>query len=192
MLRIETSERQARSPLSQTSIKLRDLRELKPQVLSKIHEKYFIDLYRYARYRVSDSNLAEDIASETFIRLLDAIHARKGPNQSLRGWLYGTASNLINDHFRRMYREDELLAEGKLDHEAERTGNVIKKVEQQDLLSTAIESLTEEQQHVIALRFGNGMSIEETARILEKSVNAVKAMQFRAIRSLRRQLEVDE
>jgi RNA polymerase sigma-70 factor (ECF subfamily) len=48
--------------------------------------------------------------------------------------------------------------------------------------------LTSEQQHVLALRFGQGYSVEETAAHLQKNINAVKALQFRALAALQRQI----
>lgn len=191
-LRTGTRKRQARTPLNQKVFKLKDLRELEPQVLSEIHAEYFTEIYRYVRYRISDDTLAEDLASETFLRLLDAVNANKGPNSSIRGWLFGTAANLINDHFRRRYRENELLTESLTHREYEDDTDKFERFEQQDYLSAAINQLTEEQQHVIALRFGSGMTIQETAHLLNKNENAVKSLQYRAIRSLRAELEVEE
>jgi RNA polymerase sigma-70 factor (ECF subfamily) len=52
----------------------------------------------------------------------------------------------------------------------------------------AIQRLTAEQQAVLALRFGGGFSVEQTAEALSKSVSAVKALQFRALEALRRTL----
>ena len=52
----------------------------------------------------------------------------------------------------------------------------------------AILELTAEQQHVLALRFFEERSLQETADIMGKSVTAVKALQFRAIAALQRQL----
>jgi RNA polymerase sigma-70 factor (ECF subfamily) len=186
-----TGPHQAIKPLTQQASKLKDLRDLDPQVLSEIHEIYFTKIFEYVRYRVSDEALAEDLASETFLRLLDAVHDKKGPNSSIRGWLFGTASNLVSDHFRQHYREDEQLTEDISEFQKIDAGDSFKRFEQQDYLNNALKQLTQEQQHVIALRFGSGMSIEETARVLEKNENAVKAMQFRAIRSLRSELEVE-
>jgi RNA polymerase sigma-70 factor (ECF subfamily) len=60
--------------------------------------------------------------------------------------------------------------------------------EQSHLIRRAYAQLTPEQQHVLALRFGQGYSIEETAAYLKKNVNAVKALQFRALASLQRQI----
>jgi RNA polymerase sigma-70 factor (ECF subfamily) len=60
--------------------------------------------------------------------------------------------------------------------------------EQKQQVQGALAQLTPEQQHVLALRFGQGYSIEETAAILNKNINAVKALQFRALSSLQRQI----
>ena len=60
--------------------------------------------------------------------------------------------------------------------------------EQNRLVQQAVAQLTDEQQHVLALRFGQGYSIEETAVFLKKNINAVKALQFRALASLQRQI----
>jgi len=48
--------------------------------------------------------------------------------------------------------------------------------------------LTADQQHVLALRFTQELSLEETARMMKKSLNAVKVIQFRALAALRRLL----
>ncbi len=191
-LRAITDELQASRSLSQKTEKLKDLRELDPQVLSEIHQTYFTELFRYAQYRVSDATLAEDIASEVFLRLIEAVHSNNGPNSSIRGWLFGTTANLVNDYFRQSYLDREIQVEAALDTHSSQTAEAINRVDQQDYLSAAINELTEEQQHVIALRFGSELSIEETSMVMSKNENAVKALQYRAIRSLRRELGVDE
>jgi len=60
--------------------------------------------------------------------------------------------------------------------------------EQNRRFQLAYAKLTAEQQHVLALRFGQGYSLEETASVLKKNVNAVKALQFRALAALQRSL----
>lgn len=64
--------------------------------------------------------------------------------------------------------------------------------EQNRAVQNALQKLTPEQQHVLAMRFGQGYSLEETAAQLNKNVNAVKALQFRALAALQREIgEVD-
>jgi RNA polymerase sigma-70 factor (ECF subfamily) len=61
-------------------------------------------------------------------------------------------------------------------------------VEQRRAVQSALSRLTDEQQHVLALRFGGGFSLEETAGLMGKNANAIKALQFRALAALRRAL----
>ena len=169
---------------------LDELRRLDPQAVAQIHNRYFPELYRYVRYRSGDEIVAEDIAGETFTRLLEAIAAGQGPTTSLRGWLVGTASHLVNDHLRKMYahpmealsEEQEFSTDGlNPHHQAELS-------EQREHLRDALAKLSPEQQQVIALRFGGGYSLEETASFMRKKTNAIKALQFRAFANLRRML----
>jgi RNA polymerase sigma-70 factor (ECF subfamily) len=60
--------------------------------------------------------------------------------------------------------------------------------EQNRAVQVAYAQLTSEQQHVLALRFGQGYSLEETASYMKKKVNAVKALQFRALAALQRMI----
>ena len=162
------------------------LRALDHQVITAIHNRFFQEIYRYARYRLGDETVAEDIAGETFTRLLESITSGRGPKTSLRGWLLGTASNLINDHMRNNYTHPtEKLPEDMYDDEL----NPIHFTEQADrsqMVRQALAKLTPDQQQVITLRFGNGLSVQETASLMDKKENAVKALQFRALAALRR------
>jgi RNA polymerase sigma-70 factor (ECF subfamily) len=168
-------------------------RNLEPQALAEIHDQYHPEVYRYVRYRLSDEALVEDITSEVFVRLLDALHRRRGPDQSLRGWLMGTASNLVNDHLRRRYAQPVVTIkdpEGALDLPGgESPESSLIAAWQKQQVREALQRLTQEQQHVLALRFAEERSLDETAEIVGKSINAVKALQFRALASLRRLLE---
>jgi RNA polymerase sigma-70 factor (ECF subfamily) len=161
------------------------LRALDPQAITKVHNAYFPIVYRYTRYRLGDEVVAEDLASEAFIRLLEALHAGRGPNASLRGWLMRTASNLVNDYYRAAYNKpteslDEAISTGYGDpvSHSERS-------DQREALRMALSKLTSKQQHVLALRFGSGCSLTETAEIMRKKTNAVKQLQFRALAALR-------
>lgn len=171
---------------------LTSARQLEPAALARIHDRYYEPIYRYAHYRTGDAQIAEDAASEVFVRLLDALQNGKAPRQSLRGWLFGTASHIVNDHFRRLYRsqtEDldghsELPASADADPEHQLQVSL-----KHDQLRNALTHLTNDQQHVITLRFGQGMSHQEVAELLGKSEGAVKLLQFRALRALRQILE---
>lgn len=164
------------------------LRSLDSQAIGAIYDQYFPEIYRYVRYRINDDTAAEDIASDVFVRLLEAAQKRQGPQSSLKGWLIATASHAVNDHLRRQYRRPvEALSDALPDHGASVHSEVDVR-ERNRMVQNAYAQLTSEQQHVLALRFGQGYSVEETAAHLKKNINAVKALQFRALASLQRQI----
>ena len=164
------------------------LLKLDSQAIGAIYDQYFSEVYRYIRYRINDDAIAEDIASDVFVRLLESAQKRQGPQSSLKGWLIATASHAVNDHLRKQYRRPvEALSEALPDHNASVHSEVDVR-EQNRMVQSAYAQLTSEQQHVLALRFGQGYSIEETAAHLKKNINAVKALQFRALASLQRQI----
>lgn len=159
--------------------------------LTEIHDRYYPEIYRYVYYRLGDELVCEDIAAEVFLRLLDALHKKRGPAQNIRGWLFGTASNLVNDHLRTRYarRIDSLDADGSDLPDDSHPEQSYDEAWLQQQVTHALKELTPEQQHVLALRFSEERSLEETAGILGKSVTAVKGLQFRAIATLRRLIE---
>lgn len=164
------------------------LQSLDSQAIGAIYDQYFSEVYRYVRYRINDDTVAEDIASDVFVRLLEAVKKRQGPQSSLKGWLIATATHAVNDHLRRQYRRPvEALSDSLPDHGTSVHSEVDAR-ERNRVIQSAYTQLTSEQQHVLALRFGQGYSVEETAAHLKKNINAVKALQFRALASLQRQI----
>ncbi len=156
--------------------------------LGQIHDEYYVPLFRYALYRTGDRELAEDIASEVLTRLLEGLRTGTGPRTTLAGWLFGVAARVVNDHFRRASRAPHVeLDDGLSDFDHTPSTLTVQALEREKL-RLAIRALTPEQQHVIALRFGQGMPIEQVARMLGKTQGAVKQLQARAVAALARQL----
>ena len=173
------------------------LSSLDPQVITAIHNKYYRDVYRFARFRVNDDVTAEDIAGDVFMRLLEAVHDGAGPRFSLRGWLIKTTANVVNDHYRKLYNHP-LVDPSELNENSsdlflsqDDPVTITDQAEQRRSIQAAIEKLTEIQKLVITLRFGNRFSLEETAEIMGKNTNSIKALQFRALLALRKSLGSD-
>ncbi|HET7009764.1 MAG TPA: sigma-70 family RNA polymerase sigma factor [Anaerolineales bacterium] len=167
---------------------LNGLRALDPAAITEMHDRYYPDVYRYVRYRLGDDEVAQDLASDVFVRLLEAVHAGRWPTQTLRGWLMGTASHLVMDHFRRFYAGRETTLGEDLPASDTDPTHALENGERRQAVHSALSRLTAEQQHVLALRFGSGYSLEETALAMGKKANAIKALQFRALAALRRGL----
>jgi len=164
------------------------IHSLDTRSVGELHDRFYPVVYRYVRFRLGNEQLAEDLASDVFIRLIEAVQRGKGPRTSIQGWLMATAANLVADYYRRSYRQphgelaEELPANGPLPDELAARNELGVQLQQ------ALLSLTPDQQHVIALRFGASLSLEETAASLGKEANAIKALQFRALAALRRTL----
>ena len=170
----------------------KNLKNLDSQAIGAVYDQYFSEVYRYTLYRLGDETLAEDIASDVFIRLLEAVQSGRGPETNLKGWLIGTANHIVMDHMRKKYRRNEEQLPESLPDLTPGPASEVDQREQNRQVQGASAKLTAEQQHVLALRFGQGYSLEETAAYLNKNVNAVKALQFRALAALQREIgEVD-
>ena len=94
-------------PLTDDNRVLDGLQNLDQQAIGAIYDKYFSEIYRYVLYRIGDPTLAEDIASDVFVRLLEAVQGGRPPQTNLKGWLIGTASHAVTDHLRQKYRRPE-------------------------------------------------------------------------------------
>lgn len=175
-------------PIQTEQTDLESLRRLDPQEISAVFDRYYPEVFRFARYRLTDEPAAEDIASEVFVRLLESLKTGRGPHTNLKAWLLQTAFHIITDYLRKKYRRtDAPLAETLADGSPNPALNYEDK-EHQRRLKSAIATLTEDQQHVLALRFSQSYSLEETATLMQKNVNAIKQLQFRALAALNRAL----
>lgn len=173
--------------LTDLDLELESLRKLDAQGIGAVYDRYFPDVYRFVFYRLNDEQVAEDISSDVFVRLLEAIKKRRGPQTNLKGWLLATAAHIVADYLRHFYRRPtEALSATMPDVAASSLNDEIDRREMVDSVRLAYDRLTTEQQNVLALRFGDGYSLDETATVMQKNVNAVKALQFRALSALQR------
>lgn len=164
------------------------LRKLDSQAIGVVYDQFFSEVYRYVLYRLGDQSIAEDIASDVFVRLLEAAQGGRAPQSNIKGWLIGTASHAVMDHLRRKYRRPvEAISESMPDR-GPGVHDQFDLREQNRSVQQAYAQLTQEQQDVLALRFGQGYSLEETASHMKKNINAIKALQFRALAALQRQV----
>jgi RNA polymerase sigma-70 factor (ECF subfamily) len=175
--------------ISNVQREIEGLRKLDPQTITVVYDRYFPDVYRFVLYRLSDENLAEDIASDVFLRLLEASKKKRGPKKNIKAWLLSTASNVVTDSLRRHYRRPTTALPEELVDQGATPIDIYEHNQRGELTREAMRRLTSDQQTVLALRFGQGYSLEETARIMKKKSNAIKALQFRALAALRRNIE---
>jgi len=162
------------------------------QALVGIYRQYNAEIFRYAYRMLGDRDLAEDCVSETFSRFLRAARNGRKPIDAVRPYLYRVAHNWITDHFRSQPHQNlSLEHELHADPEANPSSMFSRDVER-ERVRTALLQLPAEQRQVIELRFLEEWRHQEIAEVLGKSVEATRALQYRALTTLRRLLVEQE
>ena len=161
----------------------------------QVYEEYYLRVYRYAAARVGPGAEAEDVAQEVFLKALNSLHKFKFTGPPFAAWLFRIAHNLIIDRARHVKAATAATSgpPADLDQALGVAGN--ENVEEQALLSLDTEALREAlgkvtrlQRQVIELRFIAGLSLAETAGVMGRKENAIKALQHSALGALRRLL----
>jgi RNA polymerase sigma-70 factor, ECF subfamily len=165
---------------------LNDPMLLDQQALASIYERYSPPLYRYAVRLLDDRDLAEDCVAETFSRFLRAMKAGNGPSQNVQAYLFRIARNWITDQFRRQPPPDLDLDNQNVADPQLNPSHLVATQMERESVRKALLLLTPEQRDVVMLRFLEGWPHEEIAEALGKSVEASRALQARALASLRR------
>lgn len=158
-----------------------------------LYDHYADTVYRYIYYRVGSRATAEDLTSETFLRALRRIGTFTWQGRDFGAWLVTIARNLVADHFKSSRFRLEVTTGEMLDsNECERSpeDSVLESLSNAALLD-AVRRLNPQQQECVTLRFLQGLSVAETARIMGKNEGAIKTLQYRAVRTLARLLPPD-
>jgi RNA polymerase sigma-70 factor (ECF subfamily) len=167
------------------------------QAFALIYDRYVDGVYRYLLYRVGDRATAEDLTSECFLRALRRIGDFQWTGRDIGAWLITIARNLVTDHFKssrfrlEVSTEQILGATDRRDEGGDIAEIMVRRAEA-EVLYGALGQLRQDQREVVFLRFIQGMSVGEVARVLGKSDGAIKALQYRAMQSLLRILTKDK
>jgi RNA polymerase sigma-70 factor (ECF subfamily) len=155
-----------------------------------LYDRYLDLVYRYVYYRVGSKALAEDLVSETFLRALRRIGSFEWQGRDFAALLITIARNIVADHYKSGRFRLEVSTADMLDADRATEGpenEVLEGITNIALLE-AVKKLNGEQQECVVLRFLQGMSVLETAQAMGKTEGAIKALQYRAVRTLGRML----
>lgn len=163
------------------------------EAFGRLYDQYSDTVYRYIYYRVGGKATAEDLTSETFLRALRRIGTFTWQGRDFGAWLVTIARNLVADHFKSSRFRLEVTTGEMLDaNEVERSpeDSVLESLSNAALLD-AVRRLNPQQRECVTLRFLQGLSVAETARVMGKNEGAIKTLQYRAVRTLARLLPDD-
>jgi RNA polymerase sigma-70 factor, ECF subfamily len=173
-----------------TSIWLHKARQFDEETLSEIYDSYSPAIFRYAMRLLGDFNLAEECVAETFSRFLIALYNGGGPKDHLPSYLYRTAHNWIIDCYRSAKPDQFFDAEQTAEIAAD-PHNQVERNSTLDQIRSAIWQLTPEQRQVLILKYIEELDNAQIAAAIEKPVGAVKALQHRGLKAMRRILGID-
>ncbi|MFA5787827.1 MAG: sigma-70 family RNA polymerase sigma factor [Actinomycetota bacterium] len=169
------------------------------QAFADLYDRYVGAVYRYLLYRVGDRATAEDLTSECFLRALRRIGDFQWTGRDVGAWFITIARNLVTDYFKSSRMRLEISAENLPEVPARQAqagvcdpSEVLAQRAEAAVLYGALRLLKPDQREVVFLRFIQGFSVGEVARVLRKSEGAIKALQYRAMRSLARLLSEEE
>jgi RNA polymerase sigma-70 factor, ECF subfamily len=154
--------------------------------LEELYLLHFDRIYSYLHMSVGSRHDAEDLTTQTFVKMLEAIGRFQWRSVPFSAWLFRIAHNLAMDHFRanRRWQPEEDVAETQ-GEESSAEEQALASLGQTSML-TLIERLSPEQRQVLTLKFVFRFSNAETAAILGKTEGAVKSLQHRALASLQK------
>ncbi len=159
--------------------------------LEELYLIHFDRIYSYLHVSVGNRHDAEDLTTQTFLKMLEKIGSFRWQSAPFSAWLFRIAHNLAMDHFRarRRWQPEEEVPEPPA-HEAEPSAELeaMRTIGRESMLKL-IEDLSPEQQQVLTLKFVFNLPNAEVAAILDKSQGAIKSLQHRALVSLQKQVE---
>lgn len=166
-----------------------------------IYDRYIDKIYKYVFMRVRcHRQTAQDLTSDVFVRALKRIGSFTWQGRDIGAWLTTIARNLVADEYKSgRARFTVLISDVESgDHIDLADADPVDAPEMAALatelaaeLRVALKYLTDEQRECLRLRFLVGLSIEDTASVLGRTVSAVKALQYRATRRVHRWLLAD-
>ncbi len=157
--------------------------------LEELYLLHFDRIYGYLHVSVGNRHDAEDLTTQTFLKMLEKIDTFRWRSAPFSAWLFRIAHNLAMDHFRagRRWQPEEEVPEPPGEQEASAELEAMKTIGRESMLQL-IEELSPDQQQVLTLKFVFGFANADVATILGKSEGAIKSLQHRALVALQDQV----
>jgi len=167
-----------------------------PERFTAIFDRHYRHIYAYVARRLGP-DLAEDVASETFLTAFDRRHSFDAARGDARPWLYGIASNLVARHVRAESRRYKALARAGGQDTAEQPGHAdvvagrLDAMAVRGRLADALRRLPEPVRAVLLLVAWAGLNQQEAAMALGIPAGTARSRLHRARQEMRQALGAD-
>jgi len=162
-----------------------------PSALTWLYQVYYPKVYNYAHFQLGQTHLAEDVASDVMVKLLESLKTYRFRGVPFTAWVFRIARNHIIDLRRRRRRRGEVDFQEDMAASREDPAARAEWILERHQIQTALLHLTEEQRQVIILKFIEDFDNASVAKVLGRSEGAIKSLQHRALASLKRILTED-
>jgi len=161
-----------------------------PGALAELYLIYFDRIYGYLQVSVGNRHDAEDLTTQTFLRMLESIGRFRWQSAPFSAWLFRIAHNLAVDHFRsgKRWHPQADVPEPQPDEATSAEVGALESIGRKSMREL-IDGLSPEQQQVLTLKFVFNFANADVAVILGKTEGAIKSLQHRALVSLEKQME---
>ena len=161
--------------------------------LEELYLIHFDRIYSYLHMSVGNKHDAEDLTTQTFLKMLESIKRFRWQSAPFSAWLFRIAHNLAMDHFRarRRWQPEAEVPEPPGSEEPSAELEAMQTIGRQSMMEL-IDKLSPEQQQVLTLKFVFNFPNADVATILEKTEGAIKSLQHRALASLQKQIAQDK
>jgi len=153
----------------------------------ELHDRYIGQVLRYAYMQTGDYHRSEEIAQDVMYKM--AVHlANFQGRSSFKTWLFTIGRRVVIDYHRKYKKENNTvyLSPEDLGYKQDKhlvEQNILEYSLREQIMAS-MEKLSPDEKTVLYLRFFEGMSIKETAKVMSKTVMAVKSLQTRAKKKL--------
>jgi RNA polymerase sigma-70 factor, ECF subfamily len=176
--------------LSENENELIERAKYDPGAFGELYERYVDRIYNYVYYRVGDAAEAEDLTARVFYRALGHIESYRSRGAPFVAWLYRIAHNLVANWHRDKSRHRNLRLDDVMTLAEKGAGphHLAEQNDEAQELLRAMGHLPAERQQLLILKYVDGLSNADIAKILGRSEGAIKSLYHRTLISLRAEL----
>ncbi|HUS15708.1 MAG TPA: sigma-70 family RNA polymerase sigma factor [Chloroflexia bacterium] len=189
------NQRASRPSLVEDATLVTRLQRGDPRAVEYVVQHHAPELYRYIYYQVRDAMTAEDLVADVLVRMVEKVDKYVFDSTPFRAWLFRIARNLVADHYRARKRRPQVSYETWMTtdprNEPGHVDDGIEVLGDRQELQVLLARLTDEQREVILLHVVEGWELPQVARLLERTLPAVKSAYYRGVQSLRRGITRD-
>ena len=158
----------------------------------ELYQHYIVPIFRYIFFKVPSQKDAEDLTQIVFLKAWQALPDFQKKTNPFSSWLYKIAKNIVIDYYK---KKKEITLDKPIEDlkqikdEKANPVKIIEQKEKAEILGQLIKQLSDDQQEVIILKFIQGLSNKEMAQLMQKSEEAIRALQYRGLKALREKLK---